>query len=76
MIQVLAGRIEKLDQQNRMLKRIGILTHDGLDLRTLSASVGRPLSIDPKTERFSGDDDANKLLRRECRKPFVVPDEV
>ena len=39
-------------------------------------TVGKLLTVDPKTERFVGDDEANKLLTREYRKPFVVPESV
>ena len=36
--------------------------------------LGRTLNFNPKTERFVGDDDANTLLTREYREPFVVRD--
>jgi hypothetical protein len=38
--------------------------------------VGRVLSLDPRTETFVGDAEANALLRRDYRKPFVVPETV
>ncbi len=40
--------------------------------------VGPLLTMDPKSERFTGNDKANGdlLMKREYRKPFVVPDEV
>lgn len=38
--------------------------------------TGRTLTFDPKTERFVDDDDANKLLTRDYRAPYVVPNEV
>ena len=38
--------------------------------------VGRKLAIDPKTERFIGDKEANGLLTREYRKGFEVPEKV
>ncbi len=31
-------------------------------------------SMDPKTERFLDNDQANALLTRDYRKPFVVPE--
>jgi hypothetical protein len=36
------------------------------------------LSFDPKAERFTGEraEEANKLLRRDYRAPFVVPETV
>jgi len=39
-------------------------------------TVGKALTVDPKTERFIDDADANAMLTREYRKPFVVPDKV
>jgi predicted dehydrogenase len=39
-------------------------------------TVGRTLTVDPKTERFVDDDEANRMLTREYRKPFVVPESV
>jgi predicted dehydrogenase len=34
--------------------------------------LGRTLKWDPKAERFTGDDDANRLLRRAMRAPWTV----
>lgn len=38
--------------------------------------VGRDLKFNPETEQFVGDNDANALLTRNYRKPFVVPEKV
>ena len=38
--------------------------------------LGRVLNVDPKTETFIGDDQANQLLTRPYRAPFVVPEVV
>jgi hypothetical protein len=38
--------------------------------------VGKTLQFDSKSERFVDDPDADKMLTREYRKPFVVPDSV
>jgi predicted dehydrogenase len=40
------------------------------------ATLGVPLTLDPKTERFIDNDKANELLTRQYRKPFVVPEQV
>jgi predicted dehydrogenase len=45
-------------------------------LANISYRVGRALTFDPKAETFVGDAEASKLLTREYRKPFVVPDKV
>jgi predicted dehydrogenase len=39
-------------------------------------TVGKTLTVDAKAERFVDDPEADKLLTREYRKPFVVPDKV
>ena len=36
--------------------------------------LGVPLTMDPRTERFAGNDRANAMLTREYRKPYVVPE--
>ena len=36
--------------------------------------LGRVLDFDPQTERFISDDEANSLLSRDYREPFVVPE--
>jgi len=38
--------------------------------------LGRTLDFDPETEQFIGDEEANRLLTRDYRKPFVVPGNV
>ncbi len=38
--------------------------------------VGRRLTVDPAKETFVGDTQANAMLTREYRKPFVVPEKV
>jgi predicted dehydrogenase len=45
-------------------------------LANISYRVGRALTFDGKTETCVGDPDANKLLSREYRKGFVIPDVV
>jgi predicted dehydrogenase len=48
---------------------------NGVDLGKTPATLGPWVSLDPKTERFTGEmaDRANAYLRREYRAPFVVP---
>ncbi len=48
----------------------------GLKLEGLTYQLGRTLEMDPKAEKFPGDDEANKLLTRPYRAPFLVPDRV
>jgi predicted dehydrogenase len=45
-------------------------------LANIAYRLGRTVEFDPARERFVGDAEADKLLSREYRKPFVVPAEV
>ena len=45
-------------------------------LANISYRTNRKLKFDAKSERFPGDDEANKLLKRDYREPFVVPENV
>ncbi len=45
-------------------------------LANVSYRLGRSLRFDPGAEKFIGDDEANRMLRREYRSPFVVPERV
>ena len=44
----------------------------GHKLEETTYFLGRQLQVDPKTERFIGDRDADRLLTRNYRKPFTV----
>jgi predicted dehydrogenase len=52
-----------------------LATH-GIDLKSTKPTFGAHLKMDPKTERFIGNDKANQLLTQEYRKPFVVTEKV
>jgi predicted dehydrogenase len=41
-------------------------------LGNIAYRLGRTVNFDPKTETFPGDDDANAMLSRDYRKPYVV----
>ncbi len=45
-------------------------------LANISYRVGRELKFDGKTERFVDDKQADALLTRQYRKPYVVPEKV
>jgi hypothetical protein len=45
-------------------------------LGNISYRLGRQLQFDPATERFVGDAEANKMLTRKYRAPYVVPEKV
>jgi predicted dehydrogenase len=61
--------VETLARMEEHLGRTNSLRLDGLILR-----VGRRLTFDPQSERFTNDDEANRLLTRAYRAPFVVPE--
>jgi len=48
----------------------------GVDLQNATYQLGRVLNMDPKTERFIGDEEANAMLTRDYREPYVVPAEI
>lgn len=52
------------------------LKENGVSLTDTKYRVGRFLKFDAANEKFIGDEEANKLLTREYRAPFVVPNEV
>jgi predicted dehydrogenase len=52
------------------------LKENGLNLKETDYIVGRNLEFDAKTETIKGDDEANALLSRNYRSPYIVPDKV
>jgi len=45
-------------------------------LGNISFRLGRQLEFNPSEERFVNDDEANQMLTRKYREPFVVPEKV
>ena len=62
------GAAETFD---RMLQHLGA---NGIDLKSTPLTLGPSLSFDPKTEAVIGNNAAAKLMTREYRAPFVVPE--
>ena len=54
----------------------GFYTCALVHLGNISYRLGRSLNFDPDTMKFINDDEANGMLTRDYRKPFVVPDRV
>jgi hypothetical protein len=67
-----SGRMEDLTCDVEVGHMSTVLPH----LANISYKVGRSLVFNGKKERFVGDSEADKLLSRDYRKPFVVPEEV
>ena len=58
---------------SRMQEHLG---RNGIDLKKAEIVLGPVLTMDPKTERFKGNSEANKMLTRKYRAPYVIPDMV
>jgi len=71
--QAVSGNEFATDALGRMAE---YLKENGVKLDGTSLHVGRKLEFDGETEQFKNDPDANKLLTRAYRAPFVVPDRV
>lgn len=52
------------------------LAANGVDITKDKVTLGIPLKMDPKTEKFIDNDSANALLTRNYRAPFIVPEKV
>jgi len=52
------------------------LKENKVPLDSTSCHVGRRLTVDPRAEAFVGDKEADAMLTRAYRKPFVVPEKV
>jgi predicted dehydrogenase len=62
---------EAADSYGRMVEH---LAKNGVDVEKDHLTLGEFLTMDPKTEKFIGNPAADKLLTREYRKPYVVPE--
>ena len=52
------------------------LAANDVDLKKATLTLGPVLEMNPKTERFTNNEAANKLVTREYCKPYVVPEKV
>jgi predicted dehydrogenase len=52
------------------------LDANGVDLKRSPLTLGAMLEVDPATERFVGNAKADRLLTRDYRFPFIVPEKV
>ena len=67
------GNKEALDSFDRMAEH---LKANDVDIANEQLAIGEFLKMDPHTERFINNSEADKLLTREYRAPFVVPQKV
>ena len=74
------NRPKMLGDNRRVVESFEMLKENlrvvGFELDEQTYQLGRDLRFDPKRERFVGDEEANQLLTRNYRKPFVVPENV
>ena len=73
--------IKEALQSNKSLaeafdRMAGHLEANGVDIAKDNLHLGLPLKFDPRKERFVDNDQANALVTRNYRKPFVVPEKV
>ena len=66
---------EMMDSFERVMTHLGA---NEIDLEKEPITIGPVLTMDPKTERFTGEysEWANMYIKRNYREPYVVPDEV
>ena len=55
---------------------VNVLASDFCHLANISYRVGRRLTWDVRKERFVGDTEADAMLTRKYRAPYVVPEKV
>jgi len=64
------GNKEAADSYERMVEH---LAKNGVDVAKDHLTLGEFLTMDGKAEKFTGNPEADKLLTRDYRKPYVVP---
>lgn len=69
MREAVKGDADAMDSLQRMVEHLG---KNKVDLKVDQLTLGARLKMDPKTEKFVGNAEADKLLTREYRAPFVV----
>ena len=60
-------------QRSLVTRRSGVAAPEGLT--EIEVPLGLMLEMDPRTERFVGNDKAGELLTRPCRPGLAVPAE-
>jgi predicted dehydrogenase len=72
---IAALRTRKHEDLNAPIEE-GAISTTLVHLANISYRLGRTLNFDAANYRVSGDAEANRMFRREYRKPFVVPEKV
>jgi predicted dehydrogenase len=71
--ELVKGNSDLAESLGRMEAHLGA---NMVDLNQTPLVMGAALKMNPKTERFTNNHEANRLLTREYRSPFVVPEKV
>jgi predicted dehydrogenase len=66
------GKVEAANETYRRFR--DHLKDNGVDVKATNFVMGREIKFDSKAETITGDPEASKLLTREYRKPYVVPE--
>ncbi len=69
----LKGNKEAMDSFDRLATH---LAANDVDIKVDQLALGEFLKMDPKTEKFIGNAAADKMLTREYRAPYLVPEKV
>jgi len=72
---IAALRTRKQSDLNAPIEE-GALSSNLVHMANISYRLGRSLNWDAATFSFQGDEEANAMMKRNYRAPFVVPDEV
>lgn len=67
------GHKEATESLGRMVEHLG---KNGVDVAMDKLTLGEFLKMDPKTEKFIDNPAADTMLKRDYRKPYVVPEQV
>jgi len=75
------GEVKEAIQDNKGLaesfgRMAEHLAANNVDITKDKITLGVPLKMNPKTERFSDNEKANDMLTRHYRAPFIVPEKV
>ena len=74
-MEVIKGKKELEDSFERFQEHLLV---NGVDIKATPRILGPWLKMDTDNEKFIGDfhEQANELVKRQYRKPFVVPEQV
>jgi predicted dehydrogenase len=68
------ANLKTTDNAKETLERtVAHLKDNGVDMSSTKLQAGLVLPFDPQSETFQGNEQANAMLTRDYRKPFVVP---